>query len=89
MPRPGLGRSGRPASSSGSALGIALAADLVVWTRPTLGRVSSTAKSGSCSPPPCARDLATNQPSPGRAAADSAAAYYVNQGDGTIRKVAF
>lgn len=75
--------------AGGPALGIALGGELVVWTRPTLGRVSSTAKSGSCSPPPCARDLATNQPSPGRAAADSAAAYYVNQGDGTIRKVAF
>lgn len=76
-------------SSSASALGVAVGGDLVVWTIPSLGQVRATAKSGACSPPPCERQLAGSQASPGRIAADTRAAYWLNAGDGTVAKVAF
>lgn len=76
-------------TGASAALGIALGAEYVVWTSPDLGEVSAVPKSGTCSGTgDCKRILATGQ-HPTRVAADAKAAYWVDTGDGAIRKVAF
>jgi hypothetical protein len=72
-----------------AAVGIALGANFLVWTKPTLGIVGAVTKTGTCTNGPCQRDIATGQSKPGRIAADDLAAYWVNNGDKAIMKVAF
>jgi hypothetical protein len=75
--------------SGSAALGIALGGEYVVWTSPDLGEVSAIPKTGTCTGAgDCKRILAKGK-RPTRIAADAKAAYWVDTGDGTIRKVAY
>lgn len=76
-------------TNGSAALGIALGGEYVVWTTPVLGEVSAIPKTGTCTGTgDCKRILATGQ-SPTRVVADAKAAYWIDTGDGTIRKVAY